>query len=101
MEEVSLFRFLVAFLFVLSLLGLFAWAMKRWQMQKMNMGTGHPSRRLGVVEMVALDHKRRLALVRRDDVGHLILLGADNEIVIETNIALPHNKKTKSSKGSA
>ena len=36
-----------------------------------------------------LDTRRRLVLVRRDDVEHLILLGAASETVIERNIKSP------------
>lgn len=53
-------------------------AMVRWR-------PGH-ERRLGVVEVAALDPKRRLVLVRRDEVEHLLLLGASGEVVVETNI---------------
>jgi hypothetical protein len=35
------------------------------------------------------DARRRLILVRRDDVEHLILLGAHEDILVESNITLP------------
>ncbi len=43
-------------------------------------------RRLGVVEVAAVDTRRRLVLVRRDDVEHLVLLGLNNDLVIESGI---------------
>ena len=44
-------------------------------------------RRLGVVEVTPLDGRRRLILVRRDAVEHLLLVGPTSELVIETGIA--------------
>ena len=48
---------------------------------------GSPAeRRLDVVEHHSLDGRRRLVLVRRDDVEHLILTGGPVDVVIETGI---------------
>lgn len=46
-------------------------------------------RRLRIVEMTALDHRRRLVLIRRDDREHLVILGPAGETVVETGIAPP------------
>lgn len=43
--------------------------------------------RLGVVEVAAVDSQRRLVLVRRDDVEHLILTGGAGDLVIERGIS--------------
>ena len=43
-------------------------------------------RRLDVVEQSSVDGRRRLVLVRRDDVEHLIMTGGPVDVVIETNI---------------
>lgn len=45
--------------------------------------------RLGVMEEAKVDRVRRLVLVRRDDVEHLIMTGGPVDIVIETGIAAP------------
>lgn len=45
-----------------------------------------PDRRLDVVEHASVDGKRRLILVRRDDVEHLIMTGGPVDVVIETGI---------------
>ena len=42
--------------------------------------------RLTVTDAAAVDGQRRLVLVRRDDVEHLILIGGPSDIVIEQNI---------------
>jgi flagellar protein FliO/FliZ len=43
-------------------------------------------KRLGVVETAAVDARRKLLLVRRDDVEHLIIVGGPVDMVIETGI---------------
>jgi len=48
-----------------------------------------PERRLELVDQSNLDGRRRLVLIRRDDVEHLIMTGGPVDVVIETNIAAP------------
>ncbi|MCO5133584.1 MAG: flagellar biosynthetic protein FliO [Phyllobacteriaceae bacterium] len=43
--------------------------------------------RLGVVEAAVVDDTRRLVLVRRDNVEHLLMIGGPGDVVVETNIA--------------
>jgi hypothetical protein len=43
-------------------------------------------RRLGFIERAYLDGGRKLLLVRRDDVEHLILIGGPIDLVVETGI---------------
>ena len=45
-----------------------------------------PEKRLGVVEHANVDGRRRLVLVRRDGVEHLIMTGGPVDVVIETGI---------------
>jgi hypothetical protein len=46
------------------------------------------NRRLAVVDSLALDPKRQLLIVRRDNVEHLILTGGPHDVVVETGIAV-------------
>ncbi len=46
--------------------------------------------RLNIVESVAVDNRRRLVLVRRDNVEHLLLLGGGADLVVEQNIYAPY-----------
>lgn len=46
-------------------------------------------RRLGVIESTSVDGRRRLLLVRRDNVEHLIMTGGPVDVLIETGIAAP------------
>ena len=45
-----------------------------------------PERRLGVVEQASVDSRRRLLLIRRDGVEHLIMTGGPVDVLIETGI---------------
>lgn len=45
-----------------------------------------PERRLDVVEQMTIDARRKLVIVRRDDVEHLIMTGGPVDVVIETGI---------------
>lgn len=42
--------------------------------------------RLAVLDAAAIDTRRRLVLLRRDDVEHLVMIGGPTDIVIETRI---------------
>ena len=43
-------------------------------------------KRLAVMEQASIDNRRRLILVRRDNVEHLIMTGGPVDVVIETGI---------------
>lgn len=90
----DLFEFLraVASLgFVLALIGGGYWLLKRSGLRIAGAPVG--GSRLAVVEIRALDSRRRLVLIRRDDKEHLLLLGPATEIVIETGIVGADAKK--------
>ena len=84
MDLATYFKFVASLLLVLGLFALVAWAAKRY-LPTTRVGA-RPGRRLSVIEVAMLDTRRRLVLVRRDDVEHLILLGQSSEIVIESDI---------------
>lgn len=42
--------------------------------------------RLGINEYHVVDEQRRLVLVRRDSVEHLLLIGGGQDVVVESNI---------------
>lgn len=82
-------KFVLALAFVLGLIGLLALLLRRYGpgsvMVPRRKGQG---RRLRIVEVAAIDARRRLVLVKRDDREHLILLGANSELLIES---APHD----------
>ena len=75
-------RLVAALVFVLALIGLFAWLLRRFG-PSMRLGRAG---RLGLVETIAIDSRRRLLLVRRDQTEHLLLIGGTRDLVIETGI---------------
>ena len=79
-------RFVFALIFVVSLIGVLAYAIKRYGQGGRMMRKIGGRRRLSVVEMMPLDGKRRLVLVRRDDREHLLVVGATGETVVERGI---------------
>jgi len=81
-----LVRFLLALLFVLALIGLFAWAARRFGLSGRLGPMAGRTRRLGIVEVAPLDAKTRLVLLRRDDVEHLVMVGAGGAVLVESGI---------------
>ena len=86
MEFDSYLRFFLALVFVLGLIGILAALARR-----MGFGYRRPhvrdvARRLSIVEIMPVDAKRRLVLVRRDGFEHLLLFGATEEVVVEAGI---------------
>jgi hypothetical protein len=50
------------------------------------------SGRLGIVKSFALDRRRKLIVIHRDDVEHLIVTGRPKDVVIETSfVGLAHD----------
>src|SRR6266849_1882800 len=45
--------------------------------------------RLAVIDATAVDRRRRLVLIRRDDIEHLLMTGGPADIVVEQNIVHP------------
>jgi flagellar protein FliO/FliZ len=45
-----------------------------------------PEKRLQVVEQASIDGRRRLILIRRDNVEHLVMTGGPVDLVVETGI---------------
>jgi len=79
--------FLFAFIAVLALIGVAAWLVRRFATNRLgaNPGRGRMPR-LAVIDAAAVDGRRRLVLVRRDNVEHLLMIGGPSDIVVEPNI---------------
>ncbi|WP_336233384.1 FliO/MopB family protein [Thalassospira sp. CH_XMU1458] len=86
MELSAYFRFVAALLFVLGIIGVFALLARRFVPGARNINRRGVKRRLAVVEVVTVDTKRRLVLLKRDDTEHLVMLGPNGDTVIERNI---------------
>ncbi len=86
--------YLAVFLFVLALIGLFAWGLKQFVSRSNTFFTQKQAPRLQVVSSAGVDTRRRLLLVRRDNMEHLVMIGGPNDLVIESGIQV---KKAKTS----
>jgi flagellar biogenesis protein FliO len=81
-------RFIVAFVLVLVLIGLTAWLIRQFGSARASNSGGARNRqpRLAVLDSAIVDARRRLVLIRRDNVEHLILIGGPTDVVVEENI---------------
>src|SRR5471032_1401395 len=79
--------FFFAFVAVLALIGAAAWLVRRFAGNRLgaNANRGRMPR-LAVIDASAVDGRRRLVLVRRDNVEHLLMIGGPTDIVVEPNI---------------
>ena len=87
-------RFIAAFAFVISLMWILSFVMKRLGYGKMPLKRA--DRRLEVLEYLPLDNKNRMVLVRRDDREHLLVVSADHAVTVEQGIKAKPIKKEKS-----
>lgn len=87
MDIVNILRFVLSLAVVLGLIAALAWLLRRYGSGRIIPGTDR--NRLAVIEAAHVDAKRRLVLVRRDETEHLILLGPNSELLIESGIARP------------
>ncbi|WP_314960554.1 flagellar biosynthetic protein FliO [Bradyrhizobium cosmicum] len=79
--------FIVAFIVVLALIGVAAWLVRRFATSRLGANTQRGRMpRLAVIDAAAVDGRRRLVLVRRDNVEHLLMIGGPTDIVVEPNI---------------
>ncbi|MGY3549573.1 flagellar protein FliO/FliZ [Bradyrhizobium sp. USDA 4472] len=79
--------FIVAFIVVLALIGVVFWLLRRFASTRLGANTQRGRMpRLAVIDAAALDGRRRLVLVRRDNVEHLLMIGGPTDIVVEPNI---------------
>lgn len=79
--------FIFAFVVVLGLIGLAAWLVRRFAGNRLGANTQRGRMpRLAVIDAAAVDGRRRLVLVRRDNVEHLLMIGGPTDIVVEPNI---------------
>jgi hypothetical protein len=71
---------------LLALVGVF-WLIRNRAASTFIRGGKNRQPRLAVLDATAVDTRRRLVLIRRDDVEHLVMIGGPTDIVIESRIA--------------
>ena len=79
--------FVIAFIVVLALIAGAAWLVRRFAGDRLGVNANRGRMpRLAVIDAAAVDGRRRLVLVRRDNVEHLLMIGGPTDIVVEHNI---------------
>src|SRR5256886_17048556 len=82
----SPFMFFFAFIVVLALIGVAAWLVRRFANSRLGANTSRGRMpRLAVIDAAAVDGRRRLVLVRRDNIEHLIMIGGPRGLPVEPN----------------
>ncbi|MEH6526390.1 MAG: flagellar biosynthetic protein FliO [Sneathiella sp.] len=86
MDPLQYVKYLVGLLIVLGLIALVTLAARKFGVvARADRKPGSP-KRLSISDVMSVDAKRRLVLVRRDDQEHLLLLGPERDLVVEQNI---------------
>jgi flagellar protein FliO/FliZ len=79
-------NFVIAFVVVLVLIGAAAWLVRRFGATRLDAAARGRQPRLAVIDSAAVDSRRKLVIIRRDNVEHLLMIGGATDVVVETNI---------------
>ena len=80
-------KFFIAFVIVLALIGVTAWLVRRFSASGFGGSSARGRQpRLAVVDAAAVDARRKLVIIRRDNVEHLLMIGGPTDVVVEQNI---------------
>ena len=80
-------KILVFVIVVLGLLALAFWLVRRFGGGRLGSGTARGRQpRLAVIDQANVDGRRRLVLIRRDNIEHLLIIGGPSDVVVEQNI---------------
>jgi flagellar protein FliO/FliZ len=78
-------KFVIVFLAILGILVPLLW--RRFSAGSSPLGARGRQPRLAVIDTTAVDVRRKLVLIKRDNVEHLLLIGGPSDIVVESGIA--------------
>ena len=80
-------RAILALILVVGLIGLVVWLVRRFNTDRLGNASARGRQpRLAVIDAAAVDGRRRLVLIRRDNVEHLLMIGGPTDVVVELNI---------------
>jgi hypothetical protein len=80
-------KILLLLVVVLGLLALAFWLLRRFSGGRLgSAATRGRQPRLAMIDQAAIDNRRRLVLIRRDNVEHLLIIGGPTDVVIEQSI---------------
>lgn len=85
--DISWARVALACIVVTALMALMGFVLKYLKLRGFKVpGEAGATRRLAIVEQLMLDARRRLVIVRCDQGEHLLLLGANEDVVVKSDI---------------
>ncbi len=84
METVDIGRIIFSFIGVVVLIFIVAMIAKRLGLHTRLAGLQSPEKRLQIIDAMPIDARRRLIIVRRDTREHLILIGMQEDLLIES-----------------
>ena len=80
-------RILAAAFLVLAFIGVLVWLVRVFRSERTRAASRRARQpRLAVIDAATVDGRRRLVLIRRDNVEHLLMIGGQADIVVEPNI---------------
>ena len=79
-------NFVIAFVVVLALIGAATWLVRRFGTTRLDASARGRQPRLAVIDSATVDARRKLIIIRRDNVEHLLMIGGPSDVVVETNI---------------
>ena len=86
-DQFSFLRVIMAFGIVAGLMGLMGYGLKYISTRGIKWPSKTPvAKRLELVETLAIDVRRRLVIVRCDGREHLLLLGANQDLVVQSDL---------------
>lgn len=88
MEITDYLKFFAALIFVLGMMAGLAFVLKKLGLDRSGSLT-NGKRRLKIIEVMNIDAKHKAALIQCDDKQHLMLLNANGDTIIESNITPP------------
>src|SRR5262244_1679388 len=80
-------KLVVGLIVVIGLLAAFFWGLRRFGGERLGSSAARGRQpRLAVIDAATVDGRRRLVLIRRDNIEHLLIIGGPTDVVIEQNI---------------
>ncbi len=88
-------RAIISLVGVLAVIGVIGWLLKRFSGGHLSLAnTQGPGIAVEVMSAKNIDSRRKLILIRRDDVAHLVLIGGASDVLIESSIEIKNKNGT-------